>query len=452
MPLAEAVAIERHLCALETNPAQDVQALQQLATWAQRYSPLVGLEEGLRPESLLLDITGCAACFHGEDQLLRRAVQDLAGQGWITRIAIADTIGAAWGLAHYGPTPRLAPTGETEKVLRSLPVAALRLPADTLDLLAQLGLERVGQLIALPRPSLASRFGPLLLQRLDQALGRLPEPRTPHPWIPPVQAAVPFEPPTDQRQVLHHALDPLIGHIQEILWSRNWGARQIECWLHHEAAAPLRVEVNLFRPSHAFEYLRMLIQAHLERAPIAEPVCGMRLHVSKMEPLCESQAEFFEEPWSADRNEVAALIDRLGSRLGYEAVTRAVLLPDAQPEYTCRLEPLIQTTAENRTRIKGQKRTDGEPCLLLRPLRLWPTPLAIQALSIVPDGPPIQFRWDGGDYRVTRAWGPERIETGWWRCQDVQRDYYVVVTHLGNRFWLFRRREDGHWFLHGCFD
>jgi len=35
----------------------------------QRYSPIVGVEEGPCPESLLVDITGCAACFHGEDRL-----------------------------------------------------------------------------------------------------------------------------------------------------------------------------------------------------------------------------------------------------------------------------------------------------------------------------------------------------------------------------------------------
>ncbi len=53
----------------EQDPAQDRQALERLAEWAERYSPIVSLEEGDVPQSLLLDITGCAACFHGEDQL-----------------------------------------------------------------------------------------------------------------------------------------------------------------------------------------------------------------------------------------------------------------------------------------------------------------------------------------------------------------------------------------------
>jgi len=71
---------------------------------------------------------------------------------------------------------------------------------------------------------------------------------------------------------------------------------------------------------------------------------------------------------------------------------------------------------------------------------------------VVPDGPPLRFTWAGVDYVVARSWGPERIEAGWWRGQDVRRDYYVVATQLGNRFWLFRWPADGRWFLHGSFD
>ena len=73
-------------------------------------------------------------------------------------------------------------------------------------------------------------------------------------------------------------------------------------------------------------------------------------------------------------------------------------------------------------------------------------------MSVVPDGPPVQFQWAGVSYRVSAAWGPERIETGWWRGHDIHRDYYVVETDDGARLWLFRRQDDGRWFLHGCFD
>jgi protein ImuB len=451
MSVAEAVAIERSLSIEEEDPEGDIRALKELAKWAECFSPLVGLEEEPRPESLLLDVTGCGDCFRGEDRLFQRAEGELTERGWTPRLAIADTVGGAWGLARYSTKSCLVPAGQAENFLYPLPVAALRLPADTLDVLRKLGLERIGQLAALPRDSLVSRFGPMLLERLDQALGRLPEPLLLHRWMVPVQAACPFEPPTEQRRVLDYALDRLTGDIHEVLQARNWGARQIECWLYQETASPVRVEVNLFSASQSLPYLRSLLRDQLERVRLTESVSGMRLHVAKAEPLPDQQAELFE-PQDVGPEGLTALIDRLGSRLGYEAVTRPVLVADAQPEYACRLEPLIQARFESRTKGRSPKAEQGEPQLLPRPFRLLPKPVVIQAMAVIPDGPPVQFRWEGVDYRIMRAWGPERIETGWWRLQEVQRDYYVVATHLGNRFWLFRCRDDGRWFMHGCFD
>jgi protein ImuB len=73
-------------------------------------------------------------------------------------------------------------------------------------------------------------------------------------------------------------------------------------------------------------------------------------------------------------------------------------------------------------------------------------------MDVIPGGGPSRLRRAGQEYAVIRWWGPERIETGWWRGQDIHRDYYIVETECGTRWWLFRRRDDGRWFLHGCFD
>jgi protein ImuB len=81
-----------------------------------------------------------------------------------------------------------------------------------------------------------------------------------------------------------------------------------------------------------------------------------------------------------------------------------------------------------------------------------PRPLLLMATSVAPDGPPLGFRHGGEEHKIVHAWGPERIETGWWRGRPVGRDYYRVETTAGRRFWLFRRLRDGKWFLHGSFD
>jgi protein ImuB len=252
-------------------------------------------------------------------------------------------------------------------------------------------------------------------------------------------------------------LDQLVERLQEALTSRQQGARQIECVLHHGVAPPTRIEVSLSRPGRSPRHLSLLLRTRLEEARLEGPVAALSLRVSVAERLVDVQGDLLETEQWPDREGLTLLIDHLSNRLGRDAVTRARLVPDPQPEYACRFEPLVQGTAKARARGRGKNDessslvSDGR-FAFVRPLQLWPVPEPIRVLSVVPDGPPIRIGWGGMEYGVIRSWGPERIETGWWRGEDVRRDYYVTATDRGNRFWVFRRTEDGRWFLHGSFD
>jgi len=70
---------------------------------------------------------------------------------------------------------------------------------------------------------------------------------------------------------------------------------------------------------------------------------------------------------------------------------------------------------------------------------------------LAPEGAPRRFTLGGKVYDIVRHWGPERIETGWWRGRSVRRDYYRVETTSGEQFWLFRQLHDGGWKLQGVF-
>jgi protein ImuB len=330
--------------------------------------------------------------------------------------------------------------------VRPLPVAALRLPDETLATLARLGIATVGDLLRLPRAELPARFGPGVLRRLDQALGRLPEPIVPHGVAAELRAGYRFEYPTDRLADLLHVVDRLAGELHAALDRRNLGARQVECRLYHEAGPPLAVAVGLYRPTSCPRYLGELLRTRLESLQLAGLVCAMRLSVPWPEHVAESQHDLFDTG-RPDEPALAELIDRLTNRLGCQSVTRARCVADAQPEYACAFEPILAPGGSGRA---ATVETDDEPCEP-RPLSLWPAPVPVEAWSTYPDGPPRRFRWEGIDYRAARCWGPERIETGWWRGADVRRDYFVVATDDGGRFWLFRA-GDGRWFLHGCFD
>ncbi len=457
MPLAEAQALAVHLRTLEQDTEGDRRALLELAESAQRYSPLVALEEEAEPQSLLLDISGCAGPFGGEEKLLQQAQQELTQAGWLVRLAIADTAGAAWALAHHAVCPCLAAPGRTETVLRPLPIAALRLPPETLALLGQLGLIRVGDLLSLPRPELAARFGVLLVQRLDQALGEVAEVIAPPAAAPALGAEEVLEFPVEHFEAVEALLHGLLQQLHQLLSRRNLGARLLECRLSHDTAPATVVEVGLYRPSACPRHLGALVRTRLEQVRLAEPVRAVRLTVALAEPLAELQGGFFDTGHGVEAG-LIGLIDRLSGLLGEEAVTRPECVPDAQPEQAYRVQPMLrrprtaQAAAPRRRRGRAPPAREPPWPMLPRPLTVWPEPVPVEVLAAYPDGSPQRFAWAGTEWRVLYSWGPERIETGWWRGADVRRDYYIVTTQAGSRFWMFRRREDRQWFLQGCFD
>jgi protein ImuB len=73
-------------------------------------------------------------------------------------------------------------------------------------------------------------------------------------------------------------------------------------------------------------------------------------------------------------------------------------------------------------------------------------------MALLPDHPPVQFRWRRMPHTVTRAEGPERLAPEWWRqdrAEVLPRDYFRIEDQAGRRYWLYRAGQD--WFLHGLF-
>ncbi len=357
--------------------------------------------------------------------------------------------------------------------LSSLPVEALRLPGPTVDLLHQLGLYQIGQLERLPREDLTSRFGPELLQRLDQAAGRLPE--TVPAIVPPPEFEVRrrLEYPSTRREVLGSLLDSAVGQLSQMLLRLDRGALRLDCRLDCQQTKGAALSVGLFQPTASPRHLLELIQMPLERLSLPAAVTGVCLRAPLTAPLPQRQQELFVDACqlASHGRLLAGLIDRLSSRLGEKAVVRPRLVADAQPELAWRYDSLVGGRGPRRVGRKGDspifvaghhaergrhKNRDSPPGpaaeLPPRPLRLLRRPIPLAVVSLAPDGPPLRFTWQAREHRVADARGPERIETGWWRGRPIGRDYYRVATTAGACFWLFRRLRDEKWFLHGAFE
>lgn len=494
---SQRLAVTRPESEEPSDPAADREALEALAQRCERFSPTVAVEDSAAPDSLLLDVTGLAHLFGGESALAEKVVDDFARRGLSVEAAMADTIGAAWAVAHWGtegaggssqgsavrgqgsavsnqqsavsnqgsgvrtlntqlsPTTHystcltIIPPGQSLAALRPLPVAALRLSEETVELLRQLGIDRIGQLEMLPRDALSSRFAPELLRRWDQTTGRLAEPMPTRRPSPLFQADWSADHPTTRRETVEAVLEPLIARVAAMLRRFGQGALRLECRLDAvsvaaERAEPLLISVGLFEPTASAKHLFELVQMQMERLRLAAPVAEIRVTATATAPLEYRQQELFFSADASQRSSsrrLAGLVDRLGSRLGRRSVVRAQLVPDAQPERAWRRRPLLGGPRRRRRKVP--------PDLPPRPLRLLPRPIALRIAS---DGLPLRFHFHGHEHRIAHAWGPERIETGWWRGGAVARDYYQIETTTGRRFWLFRRLGDGRWFVHGMFE
>ncbi|MDT8315425.1 DNA polymerase Y family protein [Roseomonas mucosa] len=444
MPLAGAQAMVPGLEVAEADPAGDAAALADLAAWCLRYSPLTAPDP---PDGIWIDATGCAHLHGGEAALLDDLLRRLGRAGVAARAAIADTPGAAWAVARHAAAPAtvVAP-GAAADALAFLPVAALRLPPGTLAGLRRMGLDLVGQLVAMPRAPLARRFGAEVVRRLDGALGRAPEPITPvvPPEVP--QHLLAFPEPLLTAEALGFAIGCLTDAVCAGLERAGLGARRVELILERVDDAVAAVRLGLARPTRDPRHLARLLAARLEEVDPGLGVSAARLVATLAEPLAPVQATAFGERPEAD---LAPLIDRLAIRFGAARVFRVLPFASVVPERSLRRTPPLEEAPA------------GWPEGLPRPVRLLTPPQPVEALSALPDHPPAAFTWRGRRHRVRRADGPERVAGEWWRRDGERRavrDYWAVEDEEGRRFWLFRRGDgeeaatgDLAWFLHGLF-
>ncbi len=458
MPLADARAMYPSLAVVEADPHAERRLLEAIADWCDRYTPLVGLDP---PDGLVLDITGCAHLFGGEAALGRDLATRLARQGFHVRIAIADTVGCAWGVARYGGQSAVS-RGAAEAAMLPLPIAALRIDPEIVEALTNLGLKRVTDLTTRPRAPLAARFGDALMRRLDQALGRLDEPITPRLPLPVAMAERRFAEPIAREDDVLGVVEYLAKELSRVLERRGEGARLIGLALFRTDGKVHRLELGTGAPLRDPLRMRKLFEERLAAlGDDCDPGFGydmVRLSALVTERCDPVQTGLAGRTEAANAEELAHLIDRLGARFGLRRVTRFVPRDTHIPEFAMAAVPAHAVAPVSA--LPREKSAEPETQTAARPLRLFAQPERIEAAAEVPDGPPLYFRWRHVLHHVARAEGPERIAMEWWRDDRgnrLTRDYFRVESRAGARVWIYREglydRETAQprWYLHGLF-
>lgn len=449
MMLADARALCPSLRAVPADPEGDAVFLERLALWARRWGPWSAVDP---PAGLLVDATAVAHLFGGEPQLLADGQVLLAGRGLTARLAIAPTAGAAWALAHYGPERAILESDVMASVLGGLPVAALRLDDDVLVVLRRLGLKRIGQLATIERDALYRRFRNRLpaanpLVRLDQLLGRLPE-----PLLPVIETLMPLVhrrllEPIRHRDLLDRVVADLAADMERELESRGEGARRLELGMWRVDGEVIVRSLEMAAATRTPAHVCRLFAARLDDVDAGFGIELVQLRAPWTEPLTPAQGDI-EAGAEAQGTSLAQCIDRLTVRLGEKAVRRPVPFASHIPERSHRWQPPLDPEPPSQRLLAFHD----------RPLKMLDKPEKIAVLYASPDGYPRQFRWRDRVHEVVRVEGPERIAPEWWREKRGTRlrDYYRIEDGEGRRYWIYRQGilGDGRggmpdWFLQG---
>lgn len=442
MVLADARAIIPDLEVLDDKPDLIKRLLRRLAEWCIRFTPVVAVDP---PDGLILDASGCAHLWGGEEAYLKEIQRKLNTRGYDVRIAIADTPGIAWGVARYGKEPLVVGSGHSHvEALLPLPPEALRLEPETVGRLHKLGLRQVRQFIRMPRTSLRRRFGSHFIMRLDMALGQELEVIEPVQPLQPYQERLPCMEPIVTAKGIEIALQQLLETLCLRLRQEQAGLRSAVFKGYRVDGKVERIEIGTNSPSHHVNHLFKLFGLKLSTI---EPAMGIELFIleaPKVEKYLPQQEKMWEGSGGLDDIRLSELVDRLAGKIGLQSIHR--YMPDEHywPERSFKPASTLQEISTKGWRLDK-----------LRPLHLLRLPERIEVTAPIPDYPPMLFRYKGKVHKIIRADGPERIEQEWWLQKGQHRDYYRVEDDEGKRYWIFRL---GHyddkmfrWFVHGFF-
>ena len=300
LTLADARARVPELAVFDADPSNDAALLDWLADACDRYSPSVAVDP---PQSLIIDIAGCG----DEKKIVRDLKKRIARQGLTAAMARADTPDAAAALAQYGVTK-----------IHDLPVAALRVDAETHLAQRRAGLKKIGDLASRPRAPLAARFGTPLPHLLARLLGEQDVHIVPRRMPPPVVVETRFAEPIARTEDMLSTLESLAAEAGVALTESGVGGRCFEAALFRSDGHVARLTVETGAPTRDPATLDRLFSERIDAlSDPLDPGFGydlIRLAITVTEPLAPEQLRL--EGGALTDTELALLLDRLGTRLG----------------------------------------------------------------------------------------------------------------------------------------
>ncbi len=459
------------------SPLRSPDAMTREAAWIAVAEVLSGfgprVEIAAAWETGFVDVTGA----RDEGPLPARLRAALARAGFEARAAIAGNRFTARTVAAFGslrpsgspgaspgppaPAGTVVPPGGEREALATRPVAALPLDARAAQVLARLGIATLGDLARLPADTLARRFGAPAAGWSARARGDDATPLEPFPLPQALFERIEPPAPLDRLEPILFTLKTLVQRVGARLAGRGAAAAKLavhlvleEGWgdagaIRRPAVSSQAVEIRLPRPTVSARTILEVARETLARVSLPGPVREIALEAVETVPARRTQRSLDGRAMPFPER-LETTLGRLASAFGEEGVFSAALADEYRPERAfVRAPPLPERDPPDRTGHRSSDRSGPWPSAL--PLRLLPVP---EAVAVAREGEAAVLVARGARRRIVEASGPERLSGEWWE-RPFDRDYWRVRTggpEGAARWWIFRDRDDGRWYLHGLFD
>ena len=423
MGLAMAISLSNQVSVLEYKPELEGCKIQQVAQLLYQFTADIVLEP---PQGLFLRIDTMFTLYHGLDTYWQNMQQPLGELGYLYRYATGSTPLMAKLLAKTGRNRIEASPEAMKQALQQLPIAQLELESKTAQSLVRVGINQLGQLLALPMKELARRFDIHVLNYIGRLTGELKHGLA--LFQPPrhFQAEMELMFEVTNTQCLCKPINKLLKQLEQYLRLHALVTQSIHFALMYRYDEYIEIRVARASGEYKSDKWQALLELKLESVKLEEPVVGVRLWADKLRPITASSGDLFE----VGRGDMAEdeLFALLQAKVGNDKVLSMDYGDSHHPEFATQLRPLCNADSDKKRKdalCHKEEEAKFRPSLQL--------------------AKPIPLR-----HKVQILLGPERLQTRWWDKHKIQRDYFIAREVGGKLCWVFRT-PNKHWFLHGYF-
>ena len=421
--LLRAAVVDRHelSCGIET--------LGRLLTG---FSPRVEpFGEGI----FWLDARGLGYLFASVPAWMAAIVQDLEAAGFRARIACGFTRGGALvasRLSRGDISPPVFSSPQEERTFcLSSPLGILPLAPSVRGRLASLGIRDIGGFLSLPAGGVRMRLG-VEAARLHELLAAPPS--LPLQFLDATTELVQsrrFDREVQDTAELEPPLEEALQSIAADAASRGTRIRELVVALTLEDGSTREERILPSEPTVTFGLLRDLVRLRIagvfrgSETLRRQGITGFTLSAERSRGR-EEQVELIRSTKSRDRAAGERAFALIRAELGNDAVRRACLRQEHQPEKQYSWETLGDPPVPSGAPAASASR------VLVR--RIYESPGSLRPLPR-----PRPYRRCGGPYTISGAW---------W-AQPYSREYRFVQSAEGTILWIFREREGAQWLVQG---